>query len=109
MRSFTSVIILKKEFVYIAEKDLQIRAEAIRDTIQTVESMHTESASALETLRTGLNPAQFADTVETFIRSMMEMVTGLASLVTGSDAHGRIVSVGDSMTPRPNEFKENNE
>lgn len=98
MRSFTSVVILKKEFACIVGNDLRIRAEAIRDTTQIVEYMRTESESVLEILRTGSSPAQVAAILETFIRSTMEKVTDLASLVTDSDAVGKLATAQDSTT-----------
>ncbi len=98
VRSFTSIVILKKEFVFIAEKDLPTKRDLMRDIIQTVESMRLISADTKGTLNIGSKYAANVVTLETYIRSMMEMLTGLASQVTGLDAVGKIVTVEDSTT-----------
>jgi len=105
VRSFTSVVILKKEFAFIAEKDLQTKLEVMRDITQTVESMLSTNVGMSEILSTGLSPAALAATLETFIRSMMDQVTGLASLVTDSDAVGKLVTAPALTTgPQPHRF-----
>ncbi len=98
VRSYTSRTILKNRTVFTAENDLEKVNEATQDTIQIVESMLITSADMKGTLNTGLNPAALAATLETFIRSHLDLVTELASLLTDSNVVGVIADASASMT-----------
>ncbi len=97
VRSYTSQTILKRQTVFTAENDLKKINEATRDTIQIVESTHLTNVAMKETLSTGLSPAALAATLETFIRSQLDRVTELASLLTDSDVVGVIADASVSM------------
>lgn len=70
--------------------------------MQTVEYMHFEVEKMKEMLQsTGMKPVQLADMLETFIRTTLAQVTQLASHLTDSAAHGRIVVARDLTTSQP--------
>ncbi len=102
VRSYTSKTILKKPLAFIVENDLQQESEVMLDTIQVVEDMHIISGAMKEILSTGLSRAADAGMLETFIRSMLDRVTDLASLVTNSNAVGTIVDAA-ALTTSPSE------
>lgn len=97
MRSYTSQTILKRQTVFTAENNLEKINEATLDTIQIVESTLITSADMKGTLSTGLSPAALAVMLETFIRSQLDHLTELASLLTDSDVVGTIANASALM------------